>query len=129
MPFRLETRLWLPAPIDRVFAFFADASSVETISPSFLRFRLLTPGVEMRRGAMLDYRLRLHGVVPLRWCTEITAWEAPSRFRNEQRRGPYRYGGIRTCSAPSVTARSWRMAWITTCPAATRCTNCWSGPR
>ncbi len=91
MPFRLETRLWLPAPIDRVFAFFADASSVETISPSFLRFRLLTPGVEMRRGAMLDYRLRLHGVVPLRWWTEITAWEAPSRFRNEQRRGPYRY--------------------------------------
>jgi hypothetical protein len=24
VPFRLETRLWLPARVDRVFAFFAD---------------------------------------------------------------------------------------------------------
>jgi hypothetical protein len=90
VPFRLETRLWLPAPVDRVFAFFADASNLETISPSFLHFRLLTPGVEMRRGATLDYRLRLRGV-PFRWRTEITAWEPESRFRDEQRRGPYRY--------------------------------------
>jgi ligand-binding SRPBCC domain-containing protein len=90
VPFRLETRLWLPAPVDRVFAFFADASNLETISPSFLHFRLLTPGVEMRRGATLDYRLRLRGV-PFHWRTEITAWEPESRFRDEQRRGPYRY--------------------------------------
>jgi ligand-binding SRPBCC domain-containing protein len=90
VPFRLETRLWLPAPVDRVFAFFADASNLETISPAFLQFRLLTPGVEMRRGATLDYRLRLRGV-PFHWRTEITAWEPESRFRDEQRRGPYRY--------------------------------------
>jgi ligand-binding SRPBCC domain-containing protein len=90
VPFRLETRLWLPAPVDRMFAFFADASNLETISPSFLHFRLLTPGVEMRRGATLDYRLRLRGV-PFRWRTEITAWEPELRFRDEQRRGPYRY--------------------------------------
>jgi ligand-binding SRPBCC domain-containing protein len=90
VPFRLETRLWLPAPVDRVFAFFADASNLETISPPFLHFRLLTPGVEMRRGATLDYRLRLRGV-PFRWRTEITVWEPQSRFRDEQRRGPYRY--------------------------------------
>ena len=90
MPFRLETRLWLPAPVDRVFAFFADASNLESISPPFLHFRLLTPRVEMRRGATLDYRLRLRGV-PFRWRTEITVWEPESRFRDEQRRGPYRY--------------------------------------
>jgi len=90
VPFRLETRLWLPAPIDRVFAFFADASNLETLTPSFLHFRLLSPGVEMRRGATIDYRLRLHGM-PFRWRSEITAWEPESRFRDEQRRGPYRY--------------------------------------
>jgi ligand-binding SRPBCC domain-containing protein len=90
VPFRLETRLWLPAPVDRVFAFFADASNLESISPPFLHFRLLTPRVEMRRGATLDYRLRLRGV-PFRWRTEITVWEPDSRFRDEQRRGPYRY--------------------------------------
>jgi ligand-binding SRPBCC domain-containing protein len=90
VPFRLETRLWLPAPIGRVFAFFADASNLETLTPSFLHFRLLSPGVEMRRGATIDYRLRLHGM-PFRWRSEITAWEPESRFRDEQRRGPYRY--------------------------------------
>jgi ligand-binding SRPBCC domain-containing protein len=90
VPFRLETRLWLSAPVSRVFAFFADPANLETITPSFLHFRLLTPGVELRRGATLDYRLRLRGV-PFRWRTEVTAWEPESRFRDEQRRGPYRY--------------------------------------
>jgi ligand-binding SRPBCC domain-containing protein len=31
----------------------------------------------------------LHGV-PLHWQSEITAWEPPHRFVDEQRRGPYR---------------------------------------
>ena len=89
MPFRLETRLWLPAPLDPVFAFFADPANLERITPSFLHFRLLTPGVEMKRGATVDYRLRLHGI-PFRWQSEITAWDPGTRFRDEQRRGPYR---------------------------------------
>jgi ligand-binding SRPBCC domain-containing protein len=43
----------------------------------------------MRMGALIDYRLRVHGF-PLRWRSEITAWEPPFRFADEQRRGPYR---------------------------------------
>lgn len=37
----------------------------------------------------MRYRLRLHGI-PLRWESEITAWEPPLRFVDEQRSGPYR---------------------------------------
>jgi ligand-binding SRPBCC domain-containing protein len=33
--------------------------------------------------------LRLHGI-PLRWQSEVTVWEPPYRFVDEQRRGPYR---------------------------------------
>ena len=111
MPFRLETRLWLPAPIDRVFAFFADAKNLETITPSFLHFRLLTPDIEMRRGATLDCRLRLHGV-PFRWRSEITAAT----------------GVTHICSGRNATARSSRTASTTTCPAATRSISGWSAP-
>jgi ligand-binding SRPBCC domain-containing protein len=43
----------------------------------------------MRTGARIAYQLRIRGV-PIRWESEITAWEPPHRFVDEQRRGPYR---------------------------------------
>jgi ligand-binding SRPBCC domain-containing protein len=44
--------------------------------------------IEMKPGTRIDYRLRLHGI-PLRWQSEITTWEPPHRFVDQQRRGPY----------------------------------------
>jgi ligand-binding SRPBCC domain-containing protein len=44
--------------------------------------------VEMREGAMIEYRLRLHGL-PIRWFTRIEEWEPPVRFVDVQVRGPY----------------------------------------
>lgn len=90
MPYRLETRVAVPAPLDRVFAFFSDPRNLQQLTPPSLNFRMLTPEVEMRKGARIDYRLRLRGV-PFKWQSEITAWEPGVRFRDEQRRGPYKY--------------------------------------
>jgi ligand-binding SRPBCC domain-containing protein len=42
----------------------------------------------MRPGALLHYRLRLHGV-PIRWTTRIETWEPPTRFVDIQLSGPY----------------------------------------
>ena len=88
--YELATWQWLPRPRPEVFAFFADAHNLERITPAFLRFQVLTSDrIEMRPGALIDYRLRLRGV-PLHWQSEITAWEPPHRFIDVQRRGPYR---------------------------------------
>jgi ligand-binding SRPBCC domain-containing protein len=85
-----KSELWLPCPIDKVFGFFANAHNLQAITPAWLEFQILTPEpITMRVGALIDYKLRVHGL-PLRWQTEITAWQPPHRFVDEQKRGPYR---------------------------------------
>ena len=86
----LTTEVWLPRPVEEVFPFFADAGNLQKITPPWLDFRITTPGkIDMRPGALIDYKLRVHGI-PIKWRSEITAWEPPFRFVDEQRRGPYR---------------------------------------
>jgi ligand-binding SRPBCC domain-containing protein len=86
----LQTEQRLPAAPGDVFPFFADAHNLESITPPWLGFRVVTPRpIEMRAGALIEYRLRLHGV-PLRWRTRIAVWDPPRRFVDVQISGPYR---------------------------------------
>jgi ligand-binding SRPBCC domain-containing protein len=88
---RREQRL--PGPPEAVFPFFADAGNLEAITPDWLSFRIVTPRpIEMRVGALIEYRLRLHGV-PVSWLTRIEEWDADPvrpRFVDAQLTGPYR---------------------------------------
>ena len=86
----LELDQVLPGERDEVFAFYADAFNLEAITPPWLGFRVVTPGpIEMKPGAMIEYRLELHGI-PVRWLTEIEIWEPGRRFVDTQVRSPYR---------------------------------------
>ena len=85
-----DSELWLPKPVEEVFAFFADASNLQLLTPDWVNFEILTPlPIAMHAGTVIDYKLRIRGI-QLRWHTEITVWEAPHRFVDEQKRGPYR---------------------------------------
>lgn len=87
--YTLEREQVVPgAPAD-AFGFFADARNLETITPPFLRFSVVTPGdIAMGTGTLIQYRLRLHGL-PVNWLTAIQAWDPPHRFVDVQVRGPY----------------------------------------
>ena len=85
-----ESSIWLPRPLDEVFAFFSDASNLEVITPPWLSFSVVTPApIEMQPGTLIDYRLRFRGI-PLRWRSEITTWDPPHGFADAQVKGPYR---------------------------------------
>ncbi|HEX3292020.1 MAG TPA: SRPBCC family protein [Gaiella sp.] len=85
----LERSQVVPAGIDRAFAFFADASNLEAITPPWLGFRILEAPPRLERGSLLVYRLRLFGL-PFRWRTEIVEWRPPFGFTDVQLAGPYR---------------------------------------
>lgn len=90
--YSLRTVTRLPLDPARVFAFFSDPHHLDRITPPWLRFALLvgdTP-IAMHPGAMLDFRLRLHGI-PFGWRSEITVWDPPQQFVDEQRNGPYHW--------------------------------------
>ncbi|HKJ25321.1 MAG TPA: CDP-paratose 2-epimerase, partial [Myxococcota bacterium] len=58
----LEREQLVRAPVERVFEFFSNAENLEAITPGFLGFRILTPTpIEMRKDAIIEYRLRLVG--------------------------------------------------------------------
>jgi hypothetical protein len=85
----LQREQLIPSPIDEVFAFFSNAENLEMLTPSFLRFRILSPlPIEMKEGTRIDYSLTLFGVT-MRWRTRITTWEPGVRFVDEQESGPY----------------------------------------
>lgn len=86
---RLQRQQYVDRPLADVFDFFAEAHNLERITPPWLSFTVLTPGpIEMRVGALIDYRLRVHGV-PLRWTSRIEDWEPGRSFVDRQLRGPY----------------------------------------
>jgi ligand-binding SRPBCC domain-containing protein len=87
----LEREQRVALPLERAFEFYGDARNLEAITPPWMGFQLTTPPPQpMRAGALIAYRLKLHGL-PVRWKTRIEAWEPPHRFVDVQLSGPYSF--------------------------------------
>jgi hypothetical protein len=88
--YTLQWESFVPKPISAVFDFFSQVENLERITPPWLHFRILTaPPIEIRPGAKIIYRLRVHGI-PLQWATEIESWNPPFDFVDVQAKGPYK---------------------------------------
>jgi len=89
--FTFHSELLLPHPLSKVFPFFAAAEHLEQLTPSFLNFRILTPQpILVALGTRIQYKLKIHGI-PVRWESEITGWNPPHFFFDDQLHGPYRH--------------------------------------
>lgn len=86
----LKRRQIIERPRDEVFEFFADAANLEEITPPELNFKIITEQpIDIRQGALIDYKLSLRGI-PLTWKTEITTWNPPYEFVDMALKSPYK---------------------------------------
>ena len=86
-----------------MFPFFAEARNLEAITPPFLNFHVVSAD-EMRVGALIEYRLKLHGI-PIRWLTRIEEWVPGVRFVDAQLRGRTPSGITRMSSKRTTGTR------------------------
>ena len=75
--------------IEDVFKFFSKPENLSIITPSKMKFKILTPSpIEMKEGALIDYTVNIFGF-PIRWRTLITDYKPSYMFVDQQLKGPY----------------------------------------
>jgi ligand-binding SRPBCC domain-containing protein len=85
----LRCEMVVSKSVAETFSVFEDPHNLAKITPSWLNFRVTTPGrIEMRKGTEINYRIKWVGV-PINWKTLITQYEPPFLFVDEQVKGPY----------------------------------------
>ncbi|MDQ3021717.1 MAG: SRPBCC family protein [Bacteroidota bacterium] len=75
--------------IDEVFKFFSKAENLNQITPPLLGFKIINSPEEMKKGSLIDYKIKLNGIT-FNWQTEITKWDPPYYFEDTQIKGPYK---------------------------------------
>lgn len=89
--FTLERTQRINWDIARTWRFFSDPHNLASITPPSLDFVVTSkPPPAMYPGLLLSYTVRPFLGLPVTWVTEITQVQAPFRFIDEQRHGPYR---------------------------------------
>ena len=88
MEYELHRVQRVPVSQEKTFDFFSRPENLARITPPWLGFRIVSDDVEMREGLRIEYRVKPLGF-PQKWVSEITAYDPPHRFVDEQVEGPY----------------------------------------
>ncbi len=82
----------LPAPIEKVWAYFCDPKNLNEITPPDMKFEIVSGGdVKMYEGQVVEYRVEFVRGLRSLWLTEIAHVRENEYFVDEQRVGPYRF--------------------------------------
>jgi uncharacterized protein len=88
---RFLSEQYVDQPLEKVFEFFSNADNLEKITPPSLQFKILSKSTDkIQVGTIINYKLKLDGILPLHWQTLITGWNPPYEFTDYQKKGPYK---------------------------------------
>ena len=75
--------------LEEVFDFFESPENLSKITPTKLKFQILTPlPIKMQEGQLIDYSIKLFGK-RVHWRTMITSYNKNVSFIDQQLKGPY----------------------------------------
>jgi len=84
-----EAFQFIGKPPQEVFAFFSEAKNLETLTPPWLHFEIVSQTAQsIDTGTEIEYRLKIHGL-PIRWISRISHYKINESFVDEQIKGPY----------------------------------------
>jgi ligand-binding SRPBCC domain-containing protein len=90
VPYTLLREQVVSRKLEEVFEFFSCANNLESLTPKWLHFKILSVDPQpVQKGSLISYRLRVHGL-PVNWTSEIVEWNPPHKFVDLQVRGPYK---------------------------------------
>ena len=90
--YSLYSKQNVPAPLEKVWAFFSDAANLLNVTPPHLNLKVTNElfGKEVYAGQVMTYTVKPLLGIPLAWMTEITHVVPLKYFVDEQRKGPYK---------------------------------------
>lgn len=89
----METIRWssvIDASVDDVWAFHMDPHNLARVSPGGAAIKLLTPDARVALNCRISIRIDVMHLVPLVFDNVIVEFDPPTRFVDEQVKGPFR---------------------------------------
>ncbi len=88
--YQLERKQVVSLGLEECWRFFSDPRNLSQITPPEMNFTIKSAlPAAVHPGLMIEYTVSPLLGIPLSWLTEIVHVEAPHRFVDEQRVGPY----------------------------------------